>query len=211
MVGRPSRSALVLDDYGFNHDVSRRLFPMSDVILRADLRNLAGGQVLCQARVSQALWQLQWDVAAVRVRLYRNGQPRAEARLTGPRAARRATLEFGYLDRQLVVAIDGHEVIRLDDPAAESATPMAQRALTELGIGVWPARLRVSRLCVRRDVHYVSVESFASEPLPDDAYFVLGDNSPRSRDSRQFGPIRREAIRGEVLLAEPSRSQGDSR
>ncbi len=46
-------------------------------------------------------------------------------------------------------------------------------------------------------------EEYATYPattLADDEYFVLGDNRPRSRDSRSFGPIRRDDIKGVVRL-----------
>ena len=33
-----------------------------------------------------------------------------------------------------------------------------------------------------------------------DEYWVVGDNSDRSTDSRSFGPVRRNAIRGRVIL-----------
>ena len=36
--------------------------------------------------------------------------------------------------------------------------------------------------------------------LDDDEYWVEGDYEPASTDSRQFGPIRRDAIRARVLL-----------
>lgn len=36
--------------------------------------------------------------------------------------------------------------------------------------------------------------------LGADEYWVVGDNSDRSTDSRSFGPVRREAIRGRVIL-----------
>lgn len=39
------------------------------------------------------------------------------------------------------------------------------------------------------------------EPLKlgDDEYFFLGDNPPESRDSRDFGPVNREAAKGRVV------------
>jgi signal peptidase I len=46
-------------------------------------------------------------------------------------------------------------------------------------------------------------EEYATYPettLAADEYFVLGDNRPRSRDSRSFGPIRRNDIKGVVRL-----------
>lgn len=36
--------------------------------------------------------------------------------------------------------------------------------------------------------------------LGPDQYFVMGDNRNRSRDSRDFGPVQREYIVGEVLI-----------
>jgi signal peptidase I len=35
--------------------------------------------------------------------------------------------------------------------------------------------------------------------LGPDEYFVLGDNSAESTDSRHFGPVSREAIQGKVM------------
>lgn len=36
--------------------------------------------------------------------------------------------------------------------------------------------------------------------LGPDEYWITGDNSDRSTDSRTFGPVRRHAIRGRVIL-----------
>ena len=35
--------------------------------------------------------------------------------------------------------------------------------------------------------------------VPDDSYFVMGDNRPRSSDSREFGPVPYQSIIGEVF------------
>ncbi len=60
--------------------------------------------------------------------------------------------------------------------------------------GVWfgarDLKLRWERIAIQRDVHYLNVPNgTASEPeheLGPDEYFVLGDNSPASADSRRW-------------------------
>jgi signal peptidase I len=46
---------------------------------------------------------------------------------------------------------------------------------------------------------YRDARSFPARRIPRGAYFVLGDNRRRSRDSRDFGPIKRSAIVGKVI------------
>lgn len=58
----------------------------------------------------------------------------------------------------------------------------------------WPGREVVKR-----------VESGPGDRVGDrilgpDEYWAVGDNSDRSTDSRSFGPVRREAIRGRVIV-----------
>lgn len=36
--------------------------------------------------------------------------------------------------------------------------------------------------------------------IPDDSYFVMGDNREHSSDSRDFGPIKKEAVVGKVIF-----------
>jgi signal peptidase I len=52
-----------------------------------------------------------------------------------------------------------------------------------------------------RDVHYIASGSFGwrTVELGPDEYFVLGDNSYLSQDSRSFGPLPRKNIFGRVI------------
>lgn len=45
-----------------------------------------------------------------------------------------------------------------------------------------------------------NANEYGSVVLGPDEYFVMGDNRNRSRDSRAFGPIKREHIIGEALI-----------
>ncbi len=46
----------------------------------------------------------------------------------------------------------------------------------------------------------VSTTDMPRLKLADDEYFVLGDNRPFSYDSRAFGPVKKQAVIGNVLL-----------
>ncbi|HVR43629.1 MAG TPA: signal peptidase I [Thermoanaerobaculia bacterium] len=47
---------------------------------------------------------------------------------------------------------------------------------------------------------YRSRDQFGPYVVPEGSYFVMGDNRDRSNDSRYWGPVRRELIKGRALL-----------
>jgi len=61
------------------------------------------------------------------------------------------------------------------------------------------ARLVFRSIRILRDVHYTARDTHgvkAPADLGPDEFFVLGDNSSESRDSREWGPVRRTQILG---------------
>jgi signal peptidase I len=100
-------------------------------------------------------------------------------------------LEAAVVDRRLTVALDGQplfEPLEYDDPAGGPPPDESPIAL-----GVRGGGMTITDFKVFRDVYYTS--SLGSSPrhphgvnepyqLGEDEYFVLGDNSPVSNDSR---------------------------
>jgi signal peptidase I len=126
-------------------------------------------------------------------------------------------MEASVMDRRLTVALDGHLLFPpydYDDPAV-SPPPFA----SPVGLGVLGAGgADVARVRIDRDIYYTDVLAGgprrpfgigAAYQLGPDEFFVLGDNSAVSNDSR-FWPgspvVRREAFLGKPFLVHlPSR------
>jgi signal peptidase I len=106
-------------------------------------------------------------------------------------------LEFAFVDRRVTLAVDGREVLPpLDLPAVKpgvGATDPAgkRRGLDRpLQLGVSGAHVVLHHLTLHRDIHYRSEEGkFGTREqyrLPADEYFLLGDNTANSQDSREW-------------------------
>lgn len=236
----------VVDIYGYNSlenaqvaDGARRWFdPVTDVRVAADVifREASdGGYVELQIAKYTRLFF---------ARLYADGRVTLETEEVGKgqrsrwghesrvRLARGTPVRFsvGHADYQVVVAIDGREII-VSSKDEYALTPEQARAHSDLKprwqqirIGAARVRAELAHVRIDRDVHYRSgylnrrlvgpgeqppADSFATDgfvrdkrwfvtpgtgtqrhaiTLDADEYFVLGDNSPSSADSRAWSP-----------------------
>jgi hypothetical protein len=137
----------------------------------------------------------------------------SEMRLTSGDVANvgaNSLVETSIVDQQFLLAIDGRTVVALPfDRPSRGPTPLARPvAIAAEGIDVAVRDLRLYR-----DVYYTAppggLMGTATEPtrLGPDAYYVLGDNSPMSDDSRTWprpGTIDAKLLLGKPLIAIPS-------
>ena len=123
-----------------------------------------------------------------------------------PGADDRRLIEVSLIDRQFLLAIDGRTVVRWP---FERRSPPAAPVSTPLAIGVQGLGVSVAGLRVFRDVYYT--QPIGSPPrgpvrLGGDEYYVLGDNSPISEDSRYWpggGVVEGNLLVGKPLAALP--------
>jgi signal peptidase I len=147
-------------------------------------------------------------------RVWRNGSPvdlrNRRGGLTRADHGRARLLEASVMDRRLTVALDGvplFDPYDYDDPAL---IPGPGPRDNPVAIGVKGGALSLEGVRIHRDIYYTGSLAFSprrpfavDEPYklgPDD-YFVLGDNSPVSNDSRFWSSS--PAVPGEMFLGKP--------
>ncbi|RMF74355.1 MAG: hypothetical protein D6744_14590 [Planctomycetota bacterium] len=206
----------ITDTYGYNGPpvpgASRGLNIVSDVRLAADVAIEEGdGYVELHISRQEAFFYARLTADGMLSLEFTRGAeerraPLAEpVRVALPRSSP-VRLALSHADGVVRVEVDGRERLR-SDPALYSLTwDLARRqaiAPRTPRVRIAASRVRASfaHLVVQRDVHYSRVRhgglaggglgnGVRGNPitLPSDAYFVLGDNSPASQDSRLWTP-----------------------
>lgn len=147
----------------------------------------------------------------VRLRDVRTGKAVRTAALPETLSNRGALLDFSLMDRQALLAVDGRVLFEpwsYPAPADRGTTPRRPVRIGARGVPV-----HVESIRLYRDVHYRAAAGSSADSarfvLGPDEYFVLGDNSPVSRDSRTWP--RQTALRADMFLGKPIVSHLPSR
>jgi signal peptidase I len=201
--------APIQDDYGYNQRGSARgdlTHAVRDLLL--DLQIAAQGPGTLHFRYDDGRDRLTWLLQPARQHAQLFHNDREVADFTAPLLTRLASgcrLEFSVIDRQCLLAVDQlplgppYSFDSIDLPTAPPSRPLA--------VGAQQMAVEISSLRVFRDVYYTRPRSLKTwgfdQPYQLNAgeYFVLGDNSPQSDDSRLWpeGP----AVRQELLVGKP--------
>jgi len=157
------------------------------------------GAVLCEGRDE---FELRITVDGGDAVLMRNEQVVATAPGVFPGERKAGNVRFANLDDRVTVAIDGRCVISYEVPDAstsDDADGDKFMSPAQFGLQGNNASALFTRVTLSRDIHYVTGND-TSYAVPADHFFMMGDNSDNSQDSRVTGPVPGSRMIGRPML-----------
>ncbi|MBN2476128.1 MAG: hypothetical protein JXB62_16065 [Pirellulales bacterium] len=185
----------VTDLVGYNQTRPRRqedVHPVTDLLLSLRLIEASGpGRLLIRADDGSEQFDVRIDPSRGRYEVLHNGRPLGTT--TGRLPDRDETLlvEVSLFDQQFLLAFDGRPAFAPWPYERRSAAPKPKSQ--PLAIGAQGLGVLIHDVAIYRDVYYTHSLGFPGHTtrggtykLGPDEYFVLGDNSPISDDSRTW-------------------------
>ena len=202
-----SHIAPVADNYGYNwgRDGQGR-HEVRDLMLSAQVQLHEGpGAFVLAITDGNAEFHCVFDRDTHQVNLIepQSGSILKSASLNEAMFSRSVQVEVSLMDRQILVALDGKlafEPWNYSAPSERGPTPWIP-----VRFGAWGAAVEIDSLKLFRDVYYSddvgrrAIDGPAQ--LKSNEYFVLGDNSPVSKDSRSWTD--KTVLTNELLLGKP--------
>ncbi len=209
LVGRPPQTdpSPVTDDSPVDPGRPRRRedrHAVTDLLLAFRVARIAGAGVLAvRASDGREEFEVHFPFPGGGVQVFHDDRPVALAepahQEAAPLPAGGSLVEVSLFDRQLLVALDGRTLF--SHPfAAEDAPPGTDRPFA---IGAARLAAEIEAVRIYRDIYYTRPIGLEGRwgvdeefPLGDGEYFVLGDHSPFSADSRTWpqGPAVPESL-----------------
>ncbi|HEV2968345.1 MAG TPA: signal peptidase I [Pirellulales bacterium] len=193
--------APIRDEDGYNQTTSRQLNDVTDLMLVCQLSASGKGTLQLKARDGREEFQVSILPATGAIALARNGREVQSIQAVAGLLDWPTEVVLSLIDQQVVLAIGGRtELIYPYVPPSSDLHASSQ----PFSIGASGLEILISRLQIWRDVYYTRPIRSANSTichLGPDEYFVLGDNSPISRDSRPW--TGGEVLRDSLLVGRP--------
>jgi signal peptidase I len=199
-----SKCEPIRDEYAYNAGEHADSECVHDFLVEADVQLSAGEGTLAFRLCDGHDWvEVRLPVGAVqRCEAFtwpmaepRNLRKLADAAIGALQVGRRYHLEMAFVDRRLTLLLDDRAYLSVDLPEAKQRGGVVRPFQMDAG-GVQAA---LASFQLYRDVHYGQQGQQAVHGkmvrLGVDQYFVLGDNSPHSEDSRHWPDEGRVAFR----------------
>ena len=211
---RRSHFAPISDEYGYNqHYEGVEAYRVTDVMLEFDLESCPrSGELDVRIAAGRTFADCRLNLASDVMTIAFNASTDVDASIRLPESIHQGRHQFAVsvFDGQLVIGMDGEplgEPILLPSSQDAPPSPWVERLAR---IGARGAEVTVSNLCMYRDVYYTPKNNAGAKQflLDSDEYFVLGDNSPVSVDSRCWdspGVPQRSLIGKPFVVHLPSR------
>ncbi|MCA9020022.1 MAG: signal peptidase I, partial [Planctomycetaceae bacterium] len=212
-----SHVAPVLDRYAYNSGVENQTaIPVHDFLFECDLQvKSPEGELAIELFDGQHHFRNVIDFKQRQVNLFIDDrkQPIRTGPLRSDFRSQPVKLEMSVMDRQTLFAINGELAYqpllfsKISEPRAEIRVP--------LQFGARGGTFKLTGLKLFRDIHYTRGKALhgVDEPyrLDENSYFMLGDNSPVSLDSRSWadGKVDQKYLLGKPFLVHLPSRQGE--